>query len=195
MPRPPDGTTAAATSRTAVAVAVAARAALLSDGSRKEFVEEHGFRIGDRSISDALKKRRRPRATAEGEDPDQREWLWDSFEVDAAKLGLDEIVAWIPRPAHAEPREDQSRLLEAFRRAPGVVSILDCFDGTIVLRALTAGPLEKRRLQTNLLELAPGALWAEVRQADREQAARGWLQIARSIAASEERLEPEKQIP
>lgn len=185
----------AVSSRTAIAVAVAARAALLPDGSRKSFIREHGFRIGDRSINGALKERRRPHEYSEGEDPDQHEWLWDSFEVDAAKLGLDETVAWIPRPAHSGPREDLSSLLLALRGIPGVVRILDCFDGTIVIHALTEGPLEKRRLRARLAELAPDAFVVEVRQADRDQAARGWLQIARSIAISEGRLEPEEQTP
>ena len=92
----PDGTIAAELSCTAIAVSVAAVSALARRRERQEFIEEHGFKIGHRSINRALALRKRPAGPKASKDPDGRNWLWDSLEIDAAKLGLDLIVAGFP---------------------------------------------------------------------------------------------------
>jgi hypothetical protein len=194
VPGRPDGTIAAPLSRVAILAAIAARAALLPDGGREKFTEEHGLRIGPRDINRALAHRRRPAGSEAPADPDQREWLWDSFEVDTAKLGLDLVLAWIPRPTGPGRRKDQGRLLGALRSTPGVISILDCFDDTILVQALAVDPPGKRRLQTRLEELVPEVIWSEVRQVDRDQAARGWLDVARTVAGVEARLDPARDL-
>jgi hypothetical protein len=189
VPRPPDGTVSADRSRVAILAAVAARAALLPDGKRVKFAIDHGLNVGSGGISRALALRLRPARKSALPDPDQREWLWHSFEVDARKLELDQIMAWIPRPSTPGRRSDQGRLLAALQATPGVVSIHDCFDDTILVEAIVANPLQKRRLQTRLEELAPEVIWSEVREVVRDQAAKGWLEVAQEVAKAEERLD------
>src|SRR5438874_1873342 len=110
----PDGTTTATESRTAVLAAVAARAAL-SGGTkhRPSFVKRHRLNVSDRDISRALQLRLRQLGAAPLADPRASEWLWESYEVDVAKLGLDLTLAWFPRPDGPGPREYQSELLRA----------------------------------------------------------------------------------
>ena len=188
MPGRPDGTVAAPRSRVAVLTAVAARAALRADGERQQFADENNLRIGHRDVNRALAMRKRPPKEGRPADPEEREWIWESFEVDAAKLGLELLICWIPRPLGPGRRTDHARLLAALRATPGVIAIHDCFDDTVLVQAIATTPHAKRRLQTRLQELAPDSLWSEVRQVDRDQPARGWLEVAREVAASEGRL-------
>lgn len=189
VPGKADGKIPAELSRTAVLTAIAAAAAVRPKDERDEFAEANGLGVGDRSIYRALKLRLRPAGPEAPDDPDQREWLWQSFEVDVAKLGLDLIVAWLPPPGGTASRRDQGRLLEALRATTGVIGIHDCFDDTILVQALAPDPVAKRRLQSRLQEICPEVLWAEVRLSDREQPARGWLHVARAVAAAEARLQ------
>jgi hypothetical protein len=183
-----DGTVAAERSRTAILVALAAAAERLAVSERPDFIARERFGLSDRDVHRALRLRR---TSAEGKavaDPDQHGWAWKALEGDAAKLGLDLIVAWLPRPAGPESREDQAELLSALRNTAGVLSIDDCFDDTVVVRALAPDPASKRQLQSRFKELCPGTLWAEVRQTDHSQPARGWLHVARVVADAEGRL-------
>lgn len=183
----PDGTVAAERSRTAILAALAAAAALKKPGERQAFIKKHKLHVGERDVYRALKLRMRPAGPGALTDPDQREWVWNAMEADAAKLGLDLIVAWLPPPPPTE-RRDQAGLLTALRSTPGVLGIDDCYDDTIVVRALATDPPAKRRLQSRLRELCPQALWTEVRQVDHDQPGRGWLGLAKAVAKAEGRL-------
>lgn len=154
------------------------------------FFEQHGLRVGDRGRRRALRLRRRPAGPEAPPETSQREWIWDSYGVDAIKLGLDLIVAWIPRPATIGRRAGQQDLLAAVRALPGVLEIYDCFDDTVLVLAAAETSSAKRDLQAALRELEPRTLWAEVREVDKEQPARGWLSLAIAIAGSEHRLRP-----
>jgi len=192
----PDGTVSAERSRTAILTALAAAAALKTQGEWQDFIDEMGLKLGDRDIYRALRLRKRPSGPDALDDPDMREWIWASMEADVAKLGLDLIVAWFPQPGRSNRTGTQAELLAALRKTPGVLSISDCYDDTIVIRALATGPLSKRRLQSRLKELCPEVLWAEVREDDRDQPARGWLHATKVVAEEEERLQaPPKQVP
>lgn len=184
--RPPAGTTSAERSRTAVVGAIAARASNRPD--RAAFFEELRLDAHARSVTAALSARSRGSEKAFGEDPAERDWLWDAYEFDPAKLGVQMIVAWLPRPDGPEFRATQSELLSALRATRGVIGLLDCMDDTIIVTALTATVIEKQQLQARLRELCPSALWAEVRSSDARQPGRGWSFIAQAIAAQEGRL-------
>lgn len=188
MARVPDGTTTASESRTAILATIAARANFKRKGEDESFFKKHGFRVSRRDTYRAMAIRRRPAGRKAPAEPDQREWIWDSFEVDPVKIGLELIVAWLPRPSGPARRQDQSNLLSSLRSTPGVIGIHDCFDDSVVVFALTGHVLAKRRLQDRLAELCPDFLWAEVRETDFDQPGRGWLDIARSVAAQERRL-------
>jgi hypothetical protein len=189
MARPPDGTTNATESRTAVLATVAARASFKRGDEHEAFFKTHGFKLSYRDTGRAMALRRRPAGKNAPDSFDQREWVWDSFEIDAAKLGLELIIAWLPRPSGAGRREGQASLLSALRSTPGIVSIQDCFDDTVLVFAVAHDVLSKRHLQDRLGELCPDFLWAEVRDTDFDQPGRGWLQVARSVAKMERRLE------
>jgi hypothetical protein len=187
------GTTSAASSRTAILGTIAARANLVPDAKRTEFFIREGLDARKSSISEALRARKRPSDAPFGQDPAERDWLWDSYDVDATKLGLEMIVAWLPRPSDPEPRHDQADLLAALRETRGVIRLQDCMDDTVLVTALTATPLDKQRLQLRLRELCPNVLWAEVRESDRDQARRGWTSLARLVALQEGRLNAESE--
>lgn len=189
MARPPDGTTTAEESRTAVLATVAARANFKAPSEYEKFFEGNRFRLKYRSAARALKARRKPAGTGAPSAPDQREWVWDSFEVDAGKLGLQLQIAWLPRPAQPGRRKDQAQLLQALRTTPGVIAIHDCFDDTVLVFGASHDVASKRRFQDRLNELSPDVLWAEVRDTDSGQPGRGWLGVARAVAAAERRLE------
>jgi hypothetical protein len=192
--RPPRGTTSAEKSRTAIAGEIAARASFRSDRAR--FFKDLGLNPNDRAVTTAVSTRKRAsgkRASDKtfGEDSAERDWVWDSYDFDAAKLGLEMVVAWLPRPDGPAFRATQSELLSSLRETQGVVGVLDCMDDTVVATALVATALEKQQLQARLRELCPGVLWAEVRSSDAHQPGRGWAFLAQVIAAQEGRLKPD----
>jgi hypothetical protein len=190
--RPPDGTTSAARSRTAVLAEVAARAALSSDTkNRKTFLEQHALSVSDRDVSRALQLRRRQPDAPAPEDAREKAWIWGSYEVDVAKVGLDLTLTWFPRPSGPGPRAQQASLLTALRITPGVLRLYECFDDTILAISVSEGPVARRELQKHFRELRPDALWAEVRHVERDQPARGWLHAATAVARSERRLSVE----
>jgi hypothetical protein len=186
--RPPVGTTSAEKSRTAIAGAIAARAALEPDGKRSAFFRDLGLDAAPRSVTKALSARKRASVTPFGDNPADRDWIWESYGFDAAKLGLEMVVAWIPRPTGPSSRRTQSELLASLRATRGVIALLDCMDDSVVVTALTATVLEKQQLQIRLRELCPEVLWTEVRASDPRQPARGWAFLARVVAAQEGRF-------
>jgi hypothetical protein len=163
---------------------------LVPDEDRPSFFSDHGLDAAATSVRAALRHRRRHAPAPRGDDPDERDWISDSYEIDPAKLGLDMVVAWLPRPPHPGRRPHQAELLASLRVTPGVVRIQDCMDDTVVVTAVTTDPMERQRLQTRLLELCPEALWTVVRGADPDQACRGWLHVAKRVASQEGRLKP-----
>jgi hypothetical protein len=187
--RPPKGTTSAEKSRTAIAGEIAARASFRPDRAR--FFKDLGLNPHDRAVTTAVSARERASDTAFGEDPAERDWIWDAYDFDAAKLGLEMVVAWLPRPSGPAFRATQSELLSYLRTMQGVVGVLDCMDDTVVVTVLVATALEKQQLQARLRELCPEVLWAEVRSSDAHQPGRGWTFLARVIAAQEGRLKPD----
>jgi hypothetical protein len=188
MARPSDGTTNATESRTAILATVAARANFKRGNEHQAFFEAKGFRLSYRDAGRAMAMRRRPSGKDAPEAVDQREWIWDSFEIDAAKLGLETIVAWFPKPSAAGSRANQAALLSALRCTPGVIGIHNCFDDTVIVSAIAHNVLAKRHLQDRFRELCPDLLWAEVRDTDFDQPGRGWLQVAHDIAKAEARI-------
>ncbi len=186
--RPPKGATSAERSRTAVVGAVAARASLYADADRMTFFDQEGLHAASTQVKDALRRRMRQSREPFDDDPAERDWIWETYDVDAAKLELDVVVAWLPRPAQPGSRPHQGELLAALRDTPGVVRLQDCMDDTIVVTAVATSPTDRRRLQTCVRELCPEALWAEVRGDDPEQARRGWLRTAKVVAKREGRL-------
>lgn len=187
MGRTPEGAVSAAASRTAVLAAVAARAALRKDGERGSFCAEHKLRVGARDTSRALKRRRRQ--PADSGKADASDWLWDAFEVDTAKVGLDLVLVWFPRPAGPGARPTQDDLLDELRKTPGVLRLYDCFDDTVVAIAVASGPTAKRRLHEHVAGLAGDVYWSEVRGAELDQPRRGWLSVVRDVACQERRLQ------
>jgi len=189
LPSPSDRSPAAPLTRTAVLAFAAAKAALKkTEKERQSYYEEIGLDIHDRNVYRALELRRKPAGRQAPADPDLREWAWEMPEVDAGKLGLEKVLAWMPRPASPAARGDQADLVRALRSTPGIIRLQECFDDTVVIEAIVADPLDKRRLQAQLREICPDVLWGEVRQEDQRQAARGWAGVARQVAAAEGRL-------
>ncbi len=183
--RRPAGTTSAEKSRTAVVGAIAARAA---DGERAAFFRDLGLDAAQTSVTRALSARKRASVAPFGDNPADHDWIWEAYGFDAAKLGLEMVVAWVPRPAGPASRKTQSELLASLRATRGVIGLLDCMDDSVVITALTATVLEKQQLQIRLRELCPEVLWAEVRASDARQPAKGWAFLARVIAMQEGRL-------
>ena len=194
MARPSDGTTTVERSRTAIAAVVAARHHLYRDKDREEFCEAYRLRVGGgRSLRSAVDLRERTRPTPNlaggGEPPNERDWLWPSFEVDTFRLGLDRTIAWLPGPAFGDPPRDQVELLRELRKVPGVERIYDCYADHVVVIGATYGPVRKAELEFRLRVLCPTLIWAEARSHDRDAPARAWLRAARDVGADEGRAD------
>lgn len=185
--RPTKGNVAAKRSRTAILGLVAAR----TNGQdarpidRQQFLGNESIGLATTSINEAFKARRFGSQQPISGAPEERDWIREAYEIDATKIGLIHIVAWLPRPPTPLPRDDQAALLIALRKTEGVVGIQDCIDDTIIVTAMATSPDERVRLQRRLRALCPSALWAEIRETDRTQAARGWLGILRRVADQE----------
>jgi hypothetical protein len=168
--------------------AIAARASFRPPSERAAFFKELGLDAAPRSVTSALSARKRCSDAPFGDDLAERDWIWDAYGFDSAKLGLEMVVAWLPRPTGPAFRATQADLLDSLQAIRGVIRLLDCMDDTVVLTALVATVLEKRQLQARIRELCPQVLWAEVRSSDPRQSGRGWAFIARAIASQEARL-------
>lgn len=180
----PDASLAAPQGRTAILGYVAATKASKKREAHRDYFEELGLDLHPQSVNRARRLREVGGREAPS-DPEQRDWVWKSVDVDVQKLGLDQIIAWLPRPGSPAVRKGQAAMLVALRDTPGVVRIAEGFDDTIVIEAVTSNPLAKRNLQSRLREICPEVLWTEVRQVDKEQPGRGWGRIAKTVAAEE----------
>jgi hypothetical protein len=184
-----DAPLAAPLGRTAVLAFVAAIKAAVKPKKHEKYFKGLGLDLHPQSVNRARRLREVDGREAPS-DPDQRDWIWKSVEVDAQKLGFDQIVAWLPRPNVGARQQGQSAMLESLRGTPGVVRIIEGFDDTFMIEALTTSPLAKRRLQSRLREICPEVFWCEVRQVDKGQPQRGWERIVKAVAAEEGRLAP-----
>lgn len=188
MARPPDGTKAVADGKTGVVALVAAQENGFRGAACDNFFKEHGIKVRYRNASRAMALRRKTKVVGPG-GQGGASWVWDSLEVDTARIGLQSVIAWLPRPDGPGRRPEQTQLLNALRATPGVLQIYDCFDDSIVILGAVVDVVAKRQLQSRLADLCPDLLWAEVRDIDFEQPARGWLQLAKAVAKTEELLE------
>jgi len=190
--RPPDGTRAAARSRTALLAHVAARHAGLTNRGRAAFLRGLGIKVDEGGITRALREHRRPPGNdaraAKRPAGDTRAYLWDSVEVDSFGLGLDLTLAWLPPPAESRTVQEQDQLLGQLRALSGVARLYDCYGDTIVVVCLTLDPKSKTALERALRELCPSLLWAEARSADHELLARAYRDLLVQVAREEDRL-------